>query len=201
MNNLNLSIEKIRCLRTSIEISRDEIYCAGVFVPIKEVANDLQPDIGIRSFATSVNKFSGGYEKLLKEDFDFTFGDDFLLILHLIEKDDGDIYNCFASGECTKEIGNIDIWENLKSIIVQEAGTIDLIGMIDYKSALLKLITKALPGFFKDLFIQVKRDDILEVKRFTKNNLSEFADVSGGKTFLFKNIFAKYEVTLKLSIS
>ncbi|MCT4640099.1 MAG: hypothetical protein N4A72_20555 [Bacteroidales bacterium] len=201
MNNLNLSIEKIKCLRTSIEISRDEIYCAGVFIPITESQDNVLPDNGVRSFVTSVSKFSGGYEKLLKEDFDFSFGDDYMLILHLIEKDDGEIYNCFASGECTKEIANIDIWENLKNIVVKEVGNIGVLGMLDYKSALMKLVTKALPGFFKDLFIQVKRDDILEVKRFTKANLAEFADSPNGKTFLFKNVFAKYEVTIKLNIS
>ena len=203
MKSINLKITKIKCLRTSIEFGADEIYCGGIFIPVKLQNEELIKGKAI-SFATNDISMRKGKELNPNSEFSFdipTEYDDYILILQLIEKDDGLLLQKFKSGKIAEEIENVDI---LKNAFVKLIGSINIkeINQGDIWASLGKMVVKALPAvvisLIGDIIKQIKMDDIISSKQFSKEKAKEL-NLNSPKEFLFSKLFAKYKLSISIN--
>ncbi|MBI9067325.1 MAG: hypothetical protein JEZ09_08535 [Salinivirgaceae bacterium] len=201
MKKLKLEIEKFSCLRTSIELGKDEIYCGGFFIPVKKEGKNIKWG-KVTNFVT--NDFSMGKGVMeVRVDYecelDYSGYDDYMLIFQLIEKDDGIIQQKFKNDEVAKEFENIDIIGNAIRKLL-ESLDLEGIDLKDILASLTKMVVKGLPAVIislvGDIAKQIKMDDIISTKQFSKQEVEKF---SSSTEFLFSKMFAKYNVTIKMT--
>lgn len=206
MRNLKLTIEKIKCLKTSIEIGKDEIYCGGIFIPVKKLDNDIEKAKPV-SFATE----HVSMEKLKEvTKFDISNStiplvipdgyDDYILILQLMEKDDGEIQNMFKNGDVAKAFENVNIWDKIKEKLLKSLNVTDLLSITSSNiwAILGKLVVKILPALIGGIVNQIKMDDIISTKQFSKEKADEL-NLSSPTEFSFSKMLAKYKVYISIN--
>lgn len=210
MSKLQIEIAKIKCVRTSGELSPDEIY-AGLFLyKGSEAGSTVLPlHVAVSDIRTNVRKGEAWRPNDAIFTFDLGNTELFALQFMLFERDDAAKYKAIVALSDKMRKGDKITPDDLKPIFNKSTELYDYLlntalptkQDIDVKSWQTADWTNAVNTLIKILgkaFRQFKQDDILGAEPFAYqlNN----PNLPLPKSFTFKRLFAEYEVILNFSV-
>ncbi len=208
MTQLKVSILKMRCLRTTWEISADEIYYAMYFFKAKlneeqqiEITKDAR-EIRVSEVQLNVSRDLEWIPKLNEQTFNLNDCDAFGLFILLGEKDNGEVHKKLKQFESLKSryesLKSKEAEVNFKNIDFQRIWQDVPRNPLDWK-AWIPFIIESLINVFQ----MIESDDCLppiDVEPFGYALDDPRLEVGSTKTILFKGGFGKYEMELKLEL-
>jgi hypothetical protein len=188
---LKVSINRIKCLRTTAEIDADEIYYALYFFSGK-AGKKNEPLVSTKAIDVRVSDIMDNVVRSLawrpnpnEQVFELGDADAFGFLFVLVEKDDATMYNNLKSGNVAAEFEKLDILDFIKNTKRPK-------GWSDW----VPIIVKALVTIFK----KVKADDMIDAEPFGYALDDPRLMLNEVHTIRLKNGFATYEVDLQFAL-
>lgn len=185
---LHVEVSKIKCNRTTAELSKDEVYGALTFFSGTKVDGDFVPDkrtkkIYVTDVQTGVK--GGDIWKPTPNRFTFDLGetDHFGLQFSLYEKD------------------NAKAYEKLRAQSqVEEADFGTLLSKIPFPTSMTSAATASVPlvETVINLYNFLRNDDMIGSEPFAYH--IDDPKLEMGKSFKFKRLFANYDIVLNFEL-
>ena len=188
---LKVSVNCIKCLRTTAEIDADEIYYALYFFSGK-AGKKSEPIISSKAIEVRVSDIMDNVVRSLawrpnpsEQIFELGDADAFGFLFVLVEKDDAAMYDKLKNGNVAAEFEKLNILDFIKDTKRPK-------GWADW----VPIIVKAVVTIFK----KVKADDMIDAEPFGYALDDPRLALREVHTIRLKNGFATYEVDLQFEL-
>lgn len=188
---LKISINRIKCLRTTAEINSDEIYYAiYFFTGKKNIDNDVirestAKEVRVSDVMNNVVRSLAWRPNPSEQIFDLADADAFGFLFMLVEKDDAIMYNKLKNGDIAAEFERFDIFDLIRDGKIPK-------NWADWVSVIVKALTL--------IFKKVKADDMIDAEPFGYALDDPRLALKDLHTVRLKKGFATYEVDLQFEL-